>query len=154
MNEWERCKKRFPNRTTVTEPEKDHISIIFEDHFTATDQGWHFLFVLLSDVVIWSAGPTHPWRYLDNNDLVSEELSQPNSSIRNISITCTHLKELGSTKEKKSSTPHKEIVGHTSIIGQFTSMVLVSPKPWKAQQMMTPPGLNNYWKELKQLSPR
>jgi len=74
MNSWEKCQKRFPNRTTLTEPERNHLSICFDDHFAATDQGQRFLFALFADLVIWSAGPPHPWRYLDDNDLVSEEL--------------------------------------------------------------------------------
>ena len=45
-----------------------------EDHFTATDQGQCFLFALLTDDPIWSVGPTHPWHYLEDNKLVSEEL--------------------------------------------------------------------------------
>jgi len=74
MNNWEKCKKRFPNRTTLTEPEQDHLSIIFNDHFAATDQGQRFLFALFADSVLWSAGPDHPWRYLDDNNQVSEDL--------------------------------------------------------------------------------
>ena len=74
MSKWERCKKQFPHWTTLTEPEQDHLSIFFEDHFAATDQGQRFLFVLFTDAVLWSAGPTHPWHYLDNNNQVSEEL--------------------------------------------------------------------------------
>ena len=74
MNNWEKCQKQFPNRTTLTEPEKDHLSIFFEDHFAATDQGQCFLFALFVDSVVWSTGPTYPWRYLDDNNQVSEDL--------------------------------------------------------------------------------
>jgi len=74
MNSWEKCQKRFSNRTAFTESEKDHLSIFFDNHFAATDQGQHFLFALFADLVVWSAGPSHPWRYLDDNNLVSEEL--------------------------------------------------------------------------------
>jgi len=74
MNEWERCKKRFPNRTSLTTEETNHISIFFLDHFAATDQGQRFLFALFSDSVIWSTGPSHPWRYLNDNGQVSEGL--------------------------------------------------------------------------------
>ena len=73
MNEWEKCKKRFPHRTTLTESEKEYIPIAFNDHFAATDQGQRFLFGLIADAILWSAGPTHPWRYLEDNELVSEE---------------------------------------------------------------------------------
>jgi len=74
MNQWDRCKKRFPNRTTLTEQEKDHLSICFEDHFAATDQGQRFLFTLFADAILWSTGPSHPWQYLDDNELISEAL--------------------------------------------------------------------------------
>jgi len=74
MNHWEKCKKRFPNRTILTEPEQKHISIVFDDYFAATDQGQRFLFALFADSVLWSAGPDHPWYYLDDNDQISEEL--------------------------------------------------------------------------------
>src|SRR6266705_2484732 len=74
MNEWEKCQKRFPHRTTLTESEKEHIPIAFNDHFAATDQGQRFLFGLLTDDIFWSAGPIHPWRYLEDNEQVGIEL--------------------------------------------------------------------------------
>src|SRR6266704_2439732 len=74
MNEWGKCQKRFPHRTTLTESEKEHIPIIFSDHFAATDQGQRFLFGLLTDDIFWSAGPTHPWRYLEDNEPVGIEV--------------------------------------------------------------------------------
>src|SRR6266581_3124177 len=74
MNEWEKCQKRFPHRTTLTESEKAHIPIAFGDHFAATDQGQRFLFGLLTDDIFWSAGPTHPWRYLEDNEPVGIEV--------------------------------------------------------------------------------
>src|SRR6266581_1032497 len=74
MNEWEKCQKRFPHRTTLTESEKEYIPIAFSDHFAATDQGQRFLFGLLVDDIFWSAGPTHPWRYLEDNELVGAEV--------------------------------------------------------------------------------
>src|SRR6266705_4298011 len=74
MNEWEKCQKRFPHRTTLTEPEKEYIPIAFHDHFAATNQGQRFLFGVLTDDIFWSAGPTHPWRYLEDNELVGIEV--------------------------------------------------------------------------------
>src|SRR6266567_3829021 len=74
MNEWEKCQRRFPHRTTLTESEKEHIPIAFNDHFAATDQGQRFLFGLLTDDIFWSAGPTHPWHYLEDNELVGIEV--------------------------------------------------------------------------------
>jgi len=65
MSEWEKCKLQFPTRTALNDPEKDHLSILFEDYFTATENAQHFLFTTLGDSVLWSVGPTHPWRYLD-----------------------------------------------------------------------------------------
>jgi len=73
MNEWEKCTKRFPHRTTLTKEEKDHLSIAFKDHFAATDQGQRFVFGNLDDNVVWTAGPSHPWRTLEDNELVSKE---------------------------------------------------------------------------------
>jgi len=74
MNEWEKCQKRFPHQTTLTEPERDHIPIAFNDHFAATDQGQRFLFGTLADDIFWSAGPDHSWRYLEDNEPVGTEL--------------------------------------------------------------------------------
>src|SRR6266581_2789877 len=74
MNEWEKCQKRFPYQTTLTESEKEHIPIAFSDHFRATDQGQRFIFGLLIDDIFWSAGPGHPWRYLEDNELIGTEL--------------------------------------------------------------------------------
>jgi len=74
MNEWEKCKKWFPTRTLLTEPETNHLSILFEDHFTATDNGQRFLFGVLGNDILWSAGPTHPWQNLDDNMQVSEDV--------------------------------------------------------------------------------
>src|SRR6266581_6531197 len=74
MNEWEKCKKQFPHRTTLTESEKEHIPLAFGDHFAATDQGQRFLFGCIQDDTFWSAGPTQPWRYLEDNKPIGTEL--------------------------------------------------------------------------------
>jgi len=74
MNEWEKCQKRFPHRTSLTAEETKHISIFFTDHFAATDKGQRFLFAYFEEIVLWSAGPKHPWCYLEDNDPISEEL--------------------------------------------------------------------------------
>jgi len=74
MSEWENCKKRFPFRTTITELERENLSIAFDDYFIATEQGQRFLFANLEGLPIWSAGPTHPWRDLDDNEPISDEL--------------------------------------------------------------------------------
>ena len=73
MNEWEKCKKRFPHRSALTQEEQQHLSITFADHFAATDQGQRFLFGKSDNDIFWSAGPSHPWRNLEDNELVSEE---------------------------------------------------------------------------------
>jgi len=74
MNRWEKCKKRFPQKTPLTTKETAHISIFFSNHFAATDQGQHFLFASFEDLVLWSTGPKHPWRDLEDNEPISEEL--------------------------------------------------------------------------------
>jgi len=73
MNEWERCTKRFPFQTTITEPEQEHLSIAFDDYFVATDKGQRFLFANLGGTPLWSAGPEHPWRDLEDNELIGDE---------------------------------------------------------------------------------
>src|SRR6266705_1798191 len=73
MNEWEKCQKRFPHRTSLTESEKEHIPVAFNDHFASTDQGQRFLFGRITDAIFWSAGPTHTWRYLEDNERVGDE---------------------------------------------------------------------------------
>ena len=73
MSEWENCKKRFPFRTTITQPEIDHLSIAFDDYFAATEKGQCFLFGDLGGTTLWSAGPDYPWRYLEDNDTVGNE---------------------------------------------------------------------------------
>jgi len=74
MNEWEQCKKRFPNRTSLTTDETSQISIFFSDHFAATDKGQRFLFAYFEDIILWSTDPKYSWRYLEDNKLISEEL--------------------------------------------------------------------------------
>jgi len=74
MSDWKQCKLRFPNRTTINDTERDHLSIFFEDYFGATDKGQRFLFAIFGDILLWSAGPNHLWHYLDDNDQISEEL--------------------------------------------------------------------------------
>jgi len=74
MSKWEKCQKRFPHRTTLTNEETAHISIFFTDHFAATNKGQCFLFVYFEEIVLWSAGPRHPWCYLEDNNPISEEL--------------------------------------------------------------------------------
>jgi len=73
MSKWENCKKRFPFRTTITQPEIDHLSIAFDDYFVATEKGQRFLFGDLGGTTLWSAGPDHPWCYLEDNDTVGNE---------------------------------------------------------------------------------
>src|SRR6266705_2540388 len=58
----------------ITVSEKEYIPIAFSDHFAATDQGQRFLFGLLVDDIFWSAGPTHPWRYLEDNEPIGIEV--------------------------------------------------------------------------------
>jgi len=74
MNDWEKCQKRFPHRTSLTTEEKAHLSIFFTDHFVTTDQGQCFLFAYFEEIVLWSAGPKHLWRYLEDNEQISEDL--------------------------------------------------------------------------------
>jgi len=74
MNNWEKCRKRFPNRTTITESEKEHLSIAFTDYFVATKNGQRFIFAALGEEVLWSPGPGNPWRFLDDNNEVSDEV--------------------------------------------------------------------------------
>jgi len=73
MNEWEKCKKRFPHQTILTPEESNHLSITFTDHFAATDHRQRFLFGNSDNDVFWSAGPSHPWCNLEDNELVNEE---------------------------------------------------------------------------------
>jgi len=74
MSKWERCKKRFPDRISLNDEEQDHLSILFEDYFAATEDAQRFLFAILGDAVLWSAGPSHPWRYLDDNSAVTNKV--------------------------------------------------------------------------------
>ena len=74
MSNWENCKKRFPYRTPITEPEREHLSIAFSDYFVATERGQRFIFGNLAGTPLWSAGPTHPWRELDDNEEVTNAL--------------------------------------------------------------------------------
>jgi len=64
MNEWEKCKKRFPHRTTLTDEETKHLSIFFTNHFAATDKGQCFLFAYFEEIVFWSTGPNYLWLVL------------------------------------------------------------------------------------------
>jgi len=73
MSEWERCTKQFPFRTTITDSEKEHLSIAFDDYFVATEQGQRFIFASLGGTPLWSAGPTHPWHDLEDNEPIGEE---------------------------------------------------------------------------------
>jgi len=73
MSKWENCTKRFPFRTSITKPEREHLSIAFDDYFVATEKGQRFIFANLGGTPLWSAGLTHPWRDLDDNELVTDE---------------------------------------------------------------------------------
>ena len=73
MSDWENCTKRFPFRTSITQPEREHLSIAFKDYFVATEQGQRFIFGNLAGTPLWSAGPTHPWRDLEDNEPVTDE---------------------------------------------------------------------------------
>jgi len=73
MSEWENCTKRFPFRTSINEPECEHLSIAFDNYFVATEKGQHFIFANLGGTPLWSTGPTHPWHYLEDNEQIREE---------------------------------------------------------------------------------
>jgi len=72
MSEWENCTKQFPFRTSITEPEREHLLIAVSDYFVATEKGKHFIFANLGGTPLWSAGPEYPWRYLEDNELVGD----------------------------------------------------------------------------------
>jgi len=74
MSDWEKCQQRFPNRVSLNNEERSHLSILFEDYFAATEDAQRFLFATLGDAILWSAGPSHPWRYLDDNSTVTNEV--------------------------------------------------------------------------------
>ena len=74
MNQWENCKKRFATRISLNTPEKEHLSVLFNNHFAATEDGQHFLFANLGNTVLWTAGPSHPWQHLDDNSEVTKEI--------------------------------------------------------------------------------
>jgi len=74
MSKWEKCQQRFPARTPLNNKERDHLSILFEDYFAATENAQRFLFATLGDAILWSAGPTHPWQHLDDNSTVTEDV--------------------------------------------------------------------------------
>jgi len=57
----------------ITEPEHEHLSIAFDDYFVAIEKGQHFIFANLGGIPLWSIGPTHPWRDLEDNKQVREE---------------------------------------------------------------------------------
>jgi len=74
MSKWEKCQLRFPARFTLNDTEKNHLSILFTDYFGATETGQCFLFAYLGEDILWSTGPSHPWRYLDDNSQVTNEV--------------------------------------------------------------------------------
>ena len=74
MNEWEKCQLRFPAHFTLNKSEKDHLSILFGDYFGATETGQRFLFAQLGEEILWSAGPSHLQRHLDDNSQVTNKV--------------------------------------------------------------------------------
>ena len=74
MSKWEKCKLWFPAWIALNESEMDHLSILFEDYFGATENGQHFLFATLGNTALWSAGPSHPWWHLDDNSQATDEV--------------------------------------------------------------------------------
>src|SRR6266581_1681710 len=74
MSKWEKCQLQFPAHFTLNDVEKDHLSILFEDYFGATETRQRFLFALLGTEILWSTGPSHPWQHLDDNSQVTDEV--------------------------------------------------------------------------------
>jgi len=74
MSKWEKCQLRFPSHFTLNDSEQNHLSILFKDYFGATETGQRFLFTQLGEDILWSTGPSHPWRYLDDNSQVTDKV--------------------------------------------------------------------------------
>src|SRR6266581_2575306 len=74
MSEWEKYQLRFPARFTLNDSERDHLSILFGDYFGATETGQCFLFAQLGEDILWSTGPSHPWRHLDDNSQATNKV--------------------------------------------------------------------------------
>ena len=70
---WDKCKETYSSHYPLSAQEEDHLYAQFEDHFCANVSGERYLFAHWLDSVIYSEGPGHHWRRINEQTKLSHE---------------------------------------------------------------------------------
>ena len=68
---WDKCKEIYSSHYPLSATEKDHLYAQFKDHFCANISGDRFLFAHWLSFVIYSEGPGHHWKHIDEQVKIS-----------------------------------------------------------------------------------
>src|SRR5260221_14553283 len=104
MSSWNEHIARYPTKLILTQKEKDHLSVLFDESFAANVEGSRILFARWGTDSLFSQGVGRSWRSLDDNSIFYPEIIRkgfPNEEfLEGIDI----YKETGTynIKEKKS----------------------------------------------------
>ena len=68
---WEKCKEIYSSHYPLSAKEQDHLYTQFKDHFCTNISGERFLFAHWLSFVIYSKGPGHHWKHIDEQVKIS-----------------------------------------------------------------------------------
>ena len=70
---WDKCKETYSSHYPLSAQEEDHLYAQFKDYFCANVSGERYLFAHWLNFVIYSKGPGHHWRYINEQIKLSHE---------------------------------------------------------------------------------
>ena len=120
---WDKCKETYSSHYPLSAQEEDHLYAQFKDYFCANISGERYLFAHWLDFVIYSEGPGHHWRYINEQIKLSHEEFVTSFPYHEQITNLNAHKGTVSLKEKKSSRTNPSSIGNTSTIGQFISTI-------------------------------
>src|SRR5260221_5870335 len=74
MSSWNEHIARYPTKLILTQPEKDHLSVLFDESFAANVDGHRVLFAHWGTDSLYSQGVGRSWRSLDDNSIFYPEI--------------------------------------------------------------------------------
>src|SRR5258707_2500329 len=74
MSSWNEHIARYPTKLILTQPEKDHLSVLFDESFAANIDGHRVLFACWGTDSLYSQGIGRSWRSLDDNSIFYPEI--------------------------------------------------------------------------------
>src|SRR5258707_15555075 len=76
MSSWNEHIARYPTKLILTQPERNHLSILFDNSFAANVEGQRILFARWGTDSLYSQGVGRSWRSLDDDSIFYPEIIQ------------------------------------------------------------------------------